>query len=381
MVKLAIITGSDIRCFGGGEKYVLELANRLKNFNITIISRIGKTSLRLSTEEISKMTKAKIKFYNAPKVPILGVQFMLFSLNGWKMAIRLKDFDVVYGLDSTSITNAALILFSRIYGFKYIFGAHDPGFLKVNPEKNIFIRRILFKVYRPIYKKIFFSVQNIHVLTNHYKKRLETEGYKGKIYLIPNFLYYNKSSIRIISNDRKFIVLFGGRLAIYQKGIDLLVNIIKKVIDKNKNIEFQIFGSGKDGQELIENLSEGYNKNVKYLGFISGSDLEKEYKNSSLYIMTSRIEAFPSVILEAQAHGLPVVAFGINGPKDAITNFSGSIIEPFDVDAFANAILRYYNLWKDGKLGIKYKKRVIDYIFSKYSDKIIIPKIQKMFID
>lgn len=97
--------------------------------------------------------------------------------------------------------------------------------------------------------------------------------------------------------------------------------------------------------------------------------------------MTSRIEAFPSVILEAQAHGLPVVAFGINGPKDAITNFSGSIIEPFDVDAFANAILRYYNLWKDGKLGIKYKKRVIDYIFSKYSDKIIIPKIQKMFID
>ena len=153
------------------------------------------------------------------------------------------------------------------------------------------------------------------------------------------------------------------------------------MIDKNKSIEFRIFGSGEDGQKLIESLSKGYNKNVKYLGFISSSDLEREYKNSSLYIMTSRIEAFPAVILEAQAHGLPVVAFGIKGPKDAITNFSGSIIKPFDVNAFTNEILRYYNLWKDGNLDIKYKKRIIDYTFSKYSDRIIIPKIQKMFIE
>ena len=97
--------------------------------------------------------------------------------------------------------------------------------------------------------------------------------------------------------------------------------------------------------------------------------------------MTSRIEAFPAVILEAQAHGLPVIAFDTNGLSDIITAFSGSIIKQFDVDAFSNEILRYYSIWKDGKLGIKHKKRIIDYTFSKYSDKIIIPKIQKMFID
>ena len=94
--------------------------------------------------------------------------------------------------------------------------------------------------------------------------------------------------------------------------------------------------------------------------------------------MTSRIEAFPLVTLEAQAHGLPVIAFDIKGPRDIITNFSGSKIKPFDTDAFANEILRYYNLWKDGKLNAKYRNKIIDYTFSKYSEEVIIPKIEKM---
>ena len=97
--------------------------------------------------------------------------------------------------------------------------------------------------------------------------------------------------------------------------------------------------------------------------------------------MTSRIETFSLVTLEAQAHGLPVVAFDIKGPNDIITDFSGSVVKAFDTEYFSNEILRYYNLWKDGKLNAKYRNKIIDYTFSKYSDEIIIPKIQKMFMD
>lgn len=95
--------------------------------------------------------------------------------------------------------------------------------------------------------------------------------------------------------------------------------------------------------------------------------------------MTSRIEAFPAVILEAQAYGLPVIAFDIKGPIDITTKFSGSKIKPFDTDAFVDEILRYYNLWKEGKLNITYKKRIKNYIFNRYSENVIIPKLEKMF--
>ena len=287
---------------------------------------------------------------------------------------------IPYIIDPSAPTIFMILLYIKFKKLKtkIIFGVHDPGFLRTVPQENTFIKRLLLKLYSQIYKAILFKVPNIHVLNNSDQKMLKKYGYKGSIYKIPNFLYYKKSDIKIRDNKSRFIVLFGGRLAIYHKGIDLLREIINKALDRNKNIEFRIFGSGEDGQELVENLAKRYPENVKYLGFISNKNVEKEYENSSLYIMTSRIEAFPLIILEAQAHGLPVIAFDIRGPQDIIENISGSTIKPFDIGVFVDEILRYYNLWKDGKLNAKYKNKIIDYTFSKYSEEVIIPKIEKM---
>jgi len=63
--------------------------------------------------------------------------------------------------------------------------------------------------------------------------------------------------------------------------------------------------------------------------------------------MTSRIEAFSLVTLEAQAYGLPVIAFDIKGPHDIIKNdFQCKLIEPFKIEDFVEAILYYYKLWE-----------------------------------
>jgi glycosyltransferase involved in cell wall biosynthesis len=235
------------------------------------------------------------------------------------------------------------------------------------------------KVYRPLQKVVIFSIPNIHVLNKDDLDMLKKEGYNGRIYYIPNFLYYKKNQIHIKGNKKKFIVLFGGRLAVYHKGIDLLTEIIERVLEINKDIEFHIFGSGEDGQKLIEELNKKYPNNVKYLGFIPNKQLEKEYQEASLYIITSRIESFPLVTLEAQAHGLPVIAFDIKGPRNIIKNdFQGKLIKPFEIGDFVKAILYYYGLWKEGKLSKDYKKRVVDRIFSRYSDKEIVHKLEKM---
>ena len=379
MKHLAIFSGSDIQAYGGGEKYIIELVKRLKNFDTTVYSFVDKDNIRVSNEKIKKMLKAKLIYFNTIKIPI-SKERLPMTLSGLSILNQLYKYDSVYIMDPSSPTIFMILMSIKLRRFetKIIFGVHEPGFLRIVPQENKFVKRLLLKFYAPIYRAILFKVPNIHVLNNDDKKKLEMEGYKGNIYLIPNFLYYNKSKIKICSNKNRFIVLFGGRLSIYHKGIDLLVDIVNKVLDKNKNIEFRIFGSGEDGQIPIKNLSKKSPRNVKYLGFLSNENVEKEYKNASLYIMTSRIEAFPAVILEAQAYGLPVIAFDIKGPGDIINDFSGSIIKPFDTDEFANKILKYYNLWEEGKLNYNYKKRIKDYIFSKYSEQIILPKLRSM---
>jgi len=379
--KLAIFTGSDLRNFGGGEKYIIELCKRLKGFDITVFSYEDDKNVRLSKSEIKKLLKAKLEFFRSFTIPILKER-VPFSFSGLKVLSKLNSFDSVYITDPSIPTILMILIFLKVKKAKtkIIFGVHDPGFLRTQPQKNNIFRKILLHMYKPVQKVVLFKIPNIHVLNSFDLKLLEKLGYNGNIYYIPNFLYYRKDN-KIKSNKNEFIVLFGGRLSIYHKGLDFLIKIIDKTIERNKNIKFHIFGSGEDGQKLIEELSNKYPSNVKYLGFISNDQIEDEYLNASLFIMTSRLESFSLVTLEAQAHGLPVIAFDIKGPHDIIKkDFQGKLIEPFKIEDFVEAILHYYKLWENGELSESRKRQIINYIFSIYSDKKIIPKLEKMLM-
>jgi len=379
--KLAIFTEGDLRSFGGAEKYIVELCKRLKAFDITVFSYKDDKSARLSKSEIKNLLKAKLEFFRSFTIPILKER-VPFSFSGLKVLSKLNSFDSVYITDPSIPTIFMILIFLKVKKAetKIIFGVHDPGFLRDQPQKNNIIRRLLLHIYKPIQEAVLFKIPNMHVLNSFDLKLLKKLGYNGNVYHIPNFLYYNKKN-RVKANKKEFIVLFGGRLSVYHKGLDFLIKIIEETIKRNKNIKFRIFGSGEDGQKLIEELSDKYPNNVKYLGFISNNQVENEYRNASLYILTSRIETFSLVTLEAQAHGLPVIAFDIKGQHDIMKNdFQGRLIKPFKIEDFVEAILYYYKLWENGELSESRKKQIINYIFGNYSDKKIIPKLEKMLM-
>ncbi len=381
MEKIAIICGADIREWGGGERYVVELSKRLAtDFKITIFSRKENKNLRVNEKIIKKICPATLVFFKELYIPV-SMDWIPLTFSGIKMIKSLNKFGTVYIMDH-SIFTIGLILFYLKFKkskTKVIFGMHSPPHLFL--QENTFMKKILFVMYKPIYKKIIFKIPNIHVLNIDNYKILKQEHYIGNIFFIPNFIYikYEKTKNKTETNKRKFIVLFAGRLSTYTKGIDLLSQIIEKTLIKNKKIEWHIAGSGSDGKTLLTKLVKKYPKNLIYKGFVWKELLIKEYKKATIFTLTSRSETFSLVTLEAQIFGLPVISFNITGPRDIISDFSGSLIKPFDTDAFANEILRYYNLWEEGILDAKYKKRIINYVFNKYSDKIIIPKIKKMF--
>ncbi len=128
MKKLAIFSEGDIRFFGGAEKYSIELSNSLQNFDITIFTYKNSKFLRLNSEQVNKLTKAKIIYYNAIQFKGLSERIPI-SISALRVFLMLKNFEVVYNIDPSLLTNFFLLGLSRIYKFKFIFGAHDPNFV------------------------------------------------------------------------------------------------------------------------------------------------------------------------------------------------------------------------------------------------------------
>ena len=259
MESLAIITGADIRTFGGGERYALELTKRLKNnFTISYFSRREKVH-RINDAQLGNMLSGKLHYFNAIRIPISGDWAPLTS-SGIKMILNLRKFDTVYIMDH-SLPTIALITFLLRMGrakTRIILGIHSPLHLLLQ-EKNI-VKKLLFPIYKRIYKFVIFSVPNIHVINSESYQLLKFEGYKKNLFFIPNFIYIKRSH-KIKKNKNKFVVLFVGRLQEYEKGIDLLLRIIEKIINKNKEIIFDIVGSG-EAKDRILRLSKRYRKNV-----------------------------------------------------------------------------------------------------------------------
>lgn len=102
--------------------------------------------------------------------------------------------------------------------------------------------------------------------------------------------------------------------------------------------KLQIVGSGSLEQKLHEKEKTlGLNR-VQWLQFTE--HIEEIYKNASIYVMTSRLEGFALVLLEAKAFGLPIVSFDIkNGSNEIVQNgVDGYIVSPFDVNMLTDKL-------------------------------------------
>jgi glycosyltransferase involved in cell wall biosynthesis len=137
--------------------------------------------------------------------------------------------------------------------------------------------------------------------------------------------------------DKK-IVVAAGRLA-PQKGFDRLIPAYAKIAADHPDWELRIFGSGPLEGKLRAMIDElGMHDRIRLMGYTSR--MYDELADSAIYVMSSRYEGFPMVLLEAMGIGLPVVSFDCdNGPRDLIDHdANGLLVEDGDEAGLAAAM-------------------------------------------
>ena len=157
------------------------------------------------------------------------------------------------------------------------------------------------------------------------------------IVMIPDPLPIKVESCSTRSSKRVITI---GRYS-YEKGYDLLLKVWSIVEKKLSDWQLDIFAMGDPTPyvKMMDDLS--IDKKRCHLNS-SVVDVEDEYMKSSILVQPSRTEGFGLVIVEAMSCGLPVVSFDCeNGPRSIITNGEdGFLIPPFDVEMFANSLMR-----------------------------------------
>ncbi|MEM2535940.1 MAG: glycosyltransferase family 4 protein, partial [Candidatus Hadarchaeales archaeon] len=125
------------------------------------------------------------------------------------------------------------------------------------------------------------------------------------------------------------VVLFPGRLE-YQKGPDLLIEAIPKVLEKGQRVRFVFTGTGSMREELERRARElGVGHVVKFLGFLPLRKYIEILRASDIVCIPSRNEPFGIVLLEAWAAGKPVVAAGVGGLDENMENMvEGIKVQP-----------------------------------------------------
>jgi glycosyltransferase involved in cell wall biosynthesis len=112
---------------------------------------------------------------------------------------------------------------------------------------------------------------------------------------------------------------------------------------------YRIAGSGigeAHHRELEKIVAEEGIRNVEFLGAVSGGDLDRLYRESSIFILVSQedemvFEGFGLVFLEAGAYGLPVIgALGGGIPDAVVDGKTGFLFPQNDVEGITRAMIR-----------------------------------------
>ena len=148
---------------------------------------------------------------------------------------------------------------------------------------------------------------------------------------IPNALSH-KSEIQ--SSLKRKRALWVGRLS-HVKGIDRLINIWAVFHRTHPEWILEIVGDGEFKKKLQEQvINNGLQKCIQ----ISGAtiDIQHKYQNSSILLLTSYMESFGMVLIEAQSYGVPVISYDVPcGPAEIIHNgVDGFLVKDDDVDEF-----------------------------------------------
>lgn len=150
-----------------------------------------------------------------------------------------------------------------------------------------------------------------------------------------------------IADDNK-IVINVARLK-KQKNHKLLIDAFLEFARDFSKYRLIIVGDGAEKADLTEYISKlNASDKVKLLGY--RQDTASLYAISEIFVLTSTIEGFPNVFLEALASGLPIITTNVPGVQETIRNDYNGLVVSNDIQDIVAALKKIVSMSDEERL-------------------------------
>ncbi len=138
--------------------------------------------------------------------------------------------------------------------------------------------------------------------------------------------------------DSRLVVSLG-RLT-RQKGYDLLIDAFRRVVAEAPDAVLLIGGDGEEKECLLGIVAAaGLSAHVRLPGLVT--EIHELLESCDMYVNSSRWEGLPMTLLEAMAHGKPMVATNVGGNPEVVRDgVTGILVPPENAEELAVAIIR-----------------------------------------
>ena len=345
------------------------------NIRLLSISNIGKK--KFISKKIWQDGNVRTILYET-LVPIIGklasLQEKYISSLYYKIIKNQIEKDVLNGLGKPDLIHAHI---SHNCGFYCIKAKQKCNVPLVVTEhfSGLLIGNIKPREYDRVKETINQSDAFIFVGTNLQQKVVDKLNIQKKTFFIPNMV--DENNFYISDNPKRndsftFLTACGLKK---NKSVDLVIKAFHQTFADSEKVKLIIAGDGVERLNLEKLVCDlGENQRISFFGKYSKRQSSELFANSNAFVLTSQIETFGIVYVEALLSGVPCIGTKGQGPEDIINESNGFKVQYGDIEELSNKMRILYD---SGKKFDSQKLR--NDAIANFSKETICNKIEKIY--
>ncbi|MNU81076.1 Glycogen synthase [compost metagenome] len=250
------------------------------------------------------------------------------------------------------------------FGIPYVVTEHSTQFIDdiVAPGLEPFAK----SVFEQADVAIAVSVPFAQIMTKRYGREFQ---------YIPNVVDTNIFQIAPDLKENSEFIFFNAAAFVVEKNQPMLLEAFAKVLETHPKSRLRLAGTGPNEQRTKEYAGAlKIDKKVAFLGVLPRTEIVKEMQQMDAFVLSSRVETFGVVLIEALSCGKPVVSTKCFGPESIVTSPEVGILCEQNASDLASAMIQMIQNKSDYNRDL-IRKHAID----QFSNDVVINQLMHVY--